>query len=85
MKPDKIKRLSEDSYYPSFLSAEYANQIVDVINALLNLEAKGGKVIWSDAKVVIDVSGSSSPSTPTPNPDPPIIQDSTIYCLSRWQ
>jgi hypothetical protein len=51
--PNRIDRLSEDGEYPSFLSAEYANQIVDLYNALRNMTVVGGKVVWSDSKVVI--------------------------------
>jgi hypothetical protein len=83
MKPDKIERLNDDTFYPSFLSSEYANKIIDVVNALINLEAKNGKVIWSDSNVVIDVTGSSSPTPQTPSTGSTFIS-SSIYCLARW-
>lgn len=60
---DKLEKLKEDGEYPSFLSADYSNQVVDIINALRRLEVKGGRVTWSDAKVVIEFSGSSGGST----------------------
>jgi hypothetical protein len=51
--PSKIERLSEDGEYPSFLSAEYANYIVDMYNAIRNMTMVGGEIKWADGNVVI--------------------------------
>jgi hypothetical protein len=82
--PDKIERLKEDASYPSFWSAEYGNQVIDILNALRKLEVKGGKITWSDAKVVIEVSGSTTPTTPTSS-SISIESGSNVYCLCRYQ
>lgn len=81
---DKIERLKEDAEFPSFWSAEYGNQVVDLLNALRRLEVIGGKVTWSDAKVVIEFSGSrGSANTPTTGSGNTFVS-SSIYCLARW-
>jgi hypothetical protein len=84
MIPDKIDKLKEDETYPSFLSVEYANQLVSIVNALRRLEVPGGKVTWSDSNVVINFSGSGgSGNTPTTGSGNTFVS-SSIFCLAKW-
>lgn len=81
---DKLERLKEDAEYPSFWYASYANQIIDLLNALRRLEVVGGKVVWADANVKLIFSGSANtgPTPVTGSGDTYV--SSSIYCLARW-
>ena len=57
MLPDKIKRMEPDSF-DNLVYPDRANELIDIINSIRNLEVINGKVIWTDKKVTIAISGS---------------------------
>ena len=80
---DKIERLKEDDSERTMFSATTVNELIDILNAIRKLEVKDGKVIWSDAKVVIEFSGSGGTGGgDTTNNN--TYNSSSIYCLNVW-
>lgn len=61
--PVKLERFSEGSP-DTLLSASRANQIVDVINALLGMRGENGiRVVFADGNVVIEFTGDVRPGS----------------------
>lgn len=80
---DKLKRLEEDGERTMF-SATVANELIDIVNALRALHVTNGKVTWSDARVVIDFSGSVGSGTTSTSGSNLTFVSSSVYCLARW-
>lgn len=83
MIPDKIERIEPDSTYPTFFHASYANQLIDMLNAIRRMEVQGGKVVWSDANVKLIFSGSVGNTATTGSGN--TFVSSSVFCLCRWQ
>ena len=81
---DKIERLKEDNSERTMFSAATANELIDLLNAIRKLEVKDGKVIWSDAKVVIEFSGSAGTGGGENVTNNNTFLSSSIYCLNVW-
>jgi len=84
MIPEKLERIEPDKTYPTFFHASYANQLIDIVNALRKLEVVGGKVVWSDANVKLIFSGSLGSDTATTGSGDTFVS-SSVFCLARWQ